>query len=238
MSSAPAESATSFDWSRIRLVAFDVDGTLYRQRPLRLRMARDMLLHALRTRDLAPLKVLRTYRRQREELGEAETEEFDSVLLERTAAATGTRPGHVGALVADWMEERPLAHLQRCRYPALVELFEGLKARGKVIGILSDYPVEAKLGVLGLFADHIVWAGEPGVRILKPHPRGLLRLMEAAGASPGETVLVGDRAERDGRAAERAGAHALLRSDRPIPGWTCFRRFDDPLFAPLLERGG
>ena len=31
------------DWKDIRLVAFDVDGTLYRQRPLRLRMARDQI---------------------------------------------------------------------------------------------------------------------------------------------------------------------------------------------------
>lgn len=33
------------DWDRLHLVVFDVDGTLYRQRPLRLRMARDLLFH-------------------------------------------------------------------------------------------------------------------------------------------------------------------------------------------------
>ena len=43
---------TPADWRDIRLVAFDVDGTLYSQRPLRLRMARDMVLHSVTKRDL------------------------------------------------------------------------------------------------------------------------------------------------------------------------------------------
>lgn len=225
----------AFDWDVIRLVVFDVDGTLYRQSTLRLLMARDMLLHAVGARDLAPIRVLSRYRKLREELGEAETEDFEPILVERTAAATGTSPAKVRALVAEWMEDRPLRHLERCRYAGLVELFRGLRANGKRIGILSDYPVEAKLERLGLFTDHIVWAGESGVGILKPHPRGLQQIMAAAGEEPRKTVLIGDRVERDGHAAERAGAHALIRSDRPIQGWTTFRRFDDALFAPMLE---
>ena len=41
------------DWKDIRLVVFDVDGTLYRQRPLRLRMARDLVLHAVTKAEFA-----------------------------------------------------------------------------------------------------------------------------------------------------------------------------------------
>jgi putative hydrolase of the HAD superfamily len=58
--------------------------------------------------------------------------------------------------------------------------------------------------------------------------------MALAGVEPEQTVLIGDRAERDGMAARRAGAHALIRSDKPLPGWITFRRFDDPVFAPML----
>jgi putative hydrolase of the HAD superfamily len=198
-------------------------------------MAADMLVHAARRRDLGPLKVLRVYRRLREELGDLETDGFDPVLVERTAAATSTSAEVVRALVAKWMEQRPLVYLERCRYPALVELFDALRQRRIKVGVLSDYPVEAKLETLGLKADHVVWAGEPAVGILKPHPRGLQHLMAQAGADPSRTMMIGDRAERDGEAARRAGTHALLRSDRPIPGWTTFRRFDDPVFAPLLK---
>lgn len=56
--------------------------------------------------------------------------------------------------------------------------------------------------------------------------------MVAAWAGPSQKVLIGDRA--DGAAAQRR-AHALLRSDRPLPGWLTFERFDDPLFAPMLK---
>ena len=51
------------DWRDIRLVAFDVDGTLYRQRPLRLRMARDMVLHTAAKCDLSAIGVVTAYRR-------------------------------------------------------------------------------------------------------------------------------------------------------------------------------
>jgi putative hydrolase of the HAD superfamily len=221
-------------WGTIRLAVFDVDGTLYRQKPLRLRMARDMLLHAVRRRDWTHLMVLRAYRRLREEIGDAETDGFDPVLTERTAAATGTSAMHVRTIVAEWMEERPLRHIAACGYSGLPELFDGLRSHGKRVGILSDYPAHGKLAQLKLAADHVAWAGEPDIGILKPHPRGLQHLMALAGVEPEQTVLIGDRAERDGMAARRAGAHALIRSDKPLPGWITFRRFDDPVFAPML----
>ena len=231
----PELRSPAWSWNAIKLVAFDVDGTLYRQSPLRMRMAGDMLVHAARSASVTHIRVLSAYRRLREELGDAETDGFEPILVERTAAASGTSPARVRALVTEWMEERPLAHVERCRYPGLVELFRGLRAQGRSIGILSDYPVEAKLRRLRLFSDHVVWAGQADVAMLKPNPRGLQRLMAAAGAQPSQTVLIGDRAERDGLAARRAGAHALIRSDKPLSGWTTFRRFDDPLFAPMLK---
>jgi len=234
MSAGSPEQPAEFRWDGIRLAVFDVDGTLYRQSPLRLRMARDMLVHGLRSRSLTHIKVLSVYRRLREQLGDAEIDAFEPILIERTAAASRTTPAKVRALVTEWMEERPLAHVERCRYSGLVELFNGLRAKQRAIGILSDYPVEAKLGKLGLFSDHVVWAGEPAVGMLKPNPRGLQRLMAVAGVEPSATVLIGDRADRDGVAARRAGAHALIRSDKPLPDWITFRRFDDPLFAPML----
>ena len=138
------------------------------------------------------------------------------------------------AIVEDWIERRPLRHLARVRYPGLAELFEGLRRKGKVIGILSDYPARAKLDALGLTADHVICAGDKGVGLLKPNPRGLETLIAAAGTQASATVLIGDRAERDGLAASRAGAKALIKSSRPVEGFQTFVTFDDPLFAPFL----
>jgi putative hydrolase of the HAD superfamily len=54
------------------------------------------------------------------------------------------------------------------------------------------------------------------------------------GVKPQQTVLIGDRADRDGIVARRAGAQALIRSSKPLEGWQTFARFDDALFSPFL----
>jgi putative hydrolase of the HAD superfamily len=109
-----------------------------------------------------------------------------------------------------------------------------LRRSGKSIGILSDYPAEAKLEALGLSANYVVFAGDEGIGLLKPHPRGLESLIAAAGVKPHQTVVIGDRVDRDGLVARRAGAQALIRSSKPIEGWQTFARFDEALFSPLL----
>lgn len=221
-------------WDGIRLVVFDVDGTLYDQRRLRILMARDILLDAASRRSLDVVTVLRTYRRLREEQGEREVAEFDRVLLAETAKASGYAMEHIGAIIEEWIGRRPLAYLERCRYPGLVELFAGLRHHGKVIGILSDYPAVAKLDALGLCADHVVCASDVG--LLKPSPRGLEALIAKAGTTAHQTVLIGDRGDRDGVAARRIDAWSLIRSAKPLDGWQTFARFDDAVFHSLLER--
>jgi putative hydrolase of the HAD superfamily len=222
------------DWNDVHLVVFDVDGTLYRQRPLRLRMARDILLHTLLKRDLNVIAVLAKYRRIRERLGDEEAIDFETALIALTATATANSPDRVRAIVSEWVEQRPLGYLAACRYPGLSELFAGLRRSGKSIGILSDYPAEAKLEALRLTAHHIVFAGDEGIGLLKPHPRGLASLITAAGVKPHETVVIGDRVDRDGLVARRAGAQALIKSSKPIEGWQTFARFDEALFSPVL----
>jgi len=222
------------DWNDVHLVVFDVDGTLYRQRPLRLRMARDILLHTLLKRDLNVIAVLAKYRRIRERLGDEEAIDFETALIALTATATANSPDRVRAIVSEWVEQRPLGYLAACRYPGLSELFAGLRRSGKSIGILSDYPAEAKLEALRLTAHHIVFAGDEGIGLLKPHPRGLASLITAAGVKPHETVVIGDRVDRDGLVARRAGAQALIKSSKPIEGWQTFARFDEALFSPFL----
>jgi FMN phosphatase YigB (HAD superfamily) len=222
------------DWDNVHFVVFDVDGTLYRQRPLRLRMARDILIHTLLKRDLSAIAVLARYRRIRERLGDEQVVDFERALIAQTATATANSQDSVRAIVSEWVEQRPLGYLAACRYPNLPQLFAGLRRSGKSIGILSDYPAEAKLEALGLTADYVVFAGDENIGILKPHPRGLESLIAAAGVKPHETVVIGDRVDRDGLVAQRAGAQALIRSSRPIEGWQTFARFDDALFAPFL----
>ena len=234
MTFGPMTAFGPADWDAMRLVVFDVDGTLYRQRPLRLRMARDLALHALSRLDLRTLAVLRRFRHLREELGEARVEGFAERLVAETAAGSGRTPDEVRAIVSRWIDRHPLPYLLACRYAGLPELFAGLRRHGKAIGVLSDYPAAAKLAALELAADHVVSADDPDIGVLKPHPKGLATLIERANATPATTLMIGDRAERDGLVAQQVGARVLLRAARPIAGWQTFAGFDDPLFAPML----
>ncbi|MGA2042231.1 MAG: HAD family hydrolase [Roseiarcus sp.] len=224
----------SWDWDALRLVAFDVDGTLYDQAALRRAMALELLAHCARRASLRPLRILAIYRSRRESMAEAETQGFDRLLTADVARRCDCTEQVVAATVAEWIGRRPLPRLSGSRYPGLVALFAALKRRGKIIGIVSDYPAREKLEALGLGADLIVSATDEEVGVLKPHPRGLEALMRRAGVTPGRTLLIGDRRERDGEAARRAGAFSLIRSGRRA-GAGGFAHYDDPVFAPLLR---
>jgi len=226
---------SAINWEAVRLVVFDVDGTLYDQKAMRLRMMRELAGNAIWTRSLIALRVLRAYRHLRETIGGNEIDRFEDVVLARTAAATRADDETVRAIVAEWMQVRPLAHILACRYPHVAELFAALRRQGKRIGIFSDYPAIDKLRAMELSADHIVAAGDADVGMLKPHPRGLEVLMHGAGVGPAETIMIGDRIERDGEAARRAGVLALIRS-RPLDGWLSFSRYSDSVFSPLLKQ--
>lgn len=224
---------TRESWAEIRLIAFDVDGTLYRQRPLQLAMAREMLIDALRHCRLDAVRIVVAYRRIRERLAEEEVTDFDGRLIAETASSTGFPPAKVKAVVSEWLLRRPLPYLRACRFTGVDLVFRRLRSCGKVVGVLSDYPAAQKLAAMDLAADHIVCASDVG--IMKPHPKGLEALMQAAGVDARQTLFVGDRAERDGLAGRRAGVRTLIKSTKPIEGFQTFASFDDPLFASLAR---
>jgi HAD superfamily hydrolase (TIGR01549 family) len=231
--SAPAFSADG--WSSVRLVVFDVDGTLYAQRPVRLAMARSLLLHGLTRGGWKDVKALARFRRLREEAGGRALVDFEPQLLAEAAETTGYAPERLAALAEEWLDRRPLPLLRRARYDGVDALFDALRRSRRRIAVWSDHPVRAKLAALGLDADDAAGAADRGLGRLKPDPEGLQLLMRRAGTEPSQTLMIGDRADRDGEAARRAGVRCLLRSGRPLHGWSTFARYDDPVFAPVLR---
>lgn len=221
------------DWDRIDLVVFDVDGTLYDAHRLRRAMLSRLLLDAAARRSLRTLRILRAFRHIREGLGDEQPPDFAGLQYTRTADRTGCEPEEVRALVTEWMEQRPLPLLAACRYPHVDRLFAGLREAGKQVAVLSDYPAVEKLAALGLQAHPIVSATDAEIACLKPNPAGLRAILERTGVPASRALMIGDRIDRDAAVAWQAGVQPLVRA-RPDPRVPTFRRFDDPVFHPLL----
>ena len=104
-----------------------------------------------------------------------------------------------------------------------------LRESGIVVAALSDYPAADKLAALELDADLQVSAVDPEVDRLKPHPRGLQRVLDLAGVSGDQSVMIGDRDERDGECARRAGTHWLIKTSGGQSEGPHFREYADLL---------
>ena len=194
------------------LVVFDLDGTLYDQRRLRwcmaLRMVRELLWSS---RGRHQIQIIRSFRKFREKLAEAEAEDVINLQYAGVAHELRISEDEVRAVVEAWLLQRPLKYLRKFREPYVDQVFSKLRKAGKIIAILSDYPVCAKLEVLGLSADIIVAATDVDVNRFKPNPKGLLRVLDLANAVPERCVVIGDRDDRDGECARRIGAPFLLK---------------------------
>lgn len=225
------------DWSRIHLIIFDVDGTLYDQRALRFAMLRSLLRCAIETRSIEVIRILRVFRRMREELAESMAADFVNRQYNLVAERCGCDPGRVREIVCEWMEERPLKNLGHYRFPRLEDVFRAATDQRKTIGVFSDYPARAKLEALQLRADVIVTADEPHIGYLKPHPVGLHRMLDLCDVKADRAIMIGDRIERDWAVANKLGVRALIRTRRNVKGIDTFRGYNDPVFRELLCGG-
>jgi phosphoglycolate phosphatase/putative hydrolase of the HAD superfamily len=211
----PPLSTSTLDWRGIRVVVFDVDGTLYDQGPLRRRMVREILFYCLaRPWKISLLRTIHEFRKAREQLADEEAVAVSRAQYERPASRLGISPAQVEDVVEEWMFERPLPHLRACRYAGVAEVFSRLKEAGRTMAAFSDYPAAKKLQALELEADLVATAMDPEVDRFKPHPAGLLRVIELSRADPAQVLLIGDRDERDGECARRVGCPYLLK----VPG--------------------
>jgi FMN phosphatase YigB (HAD superfamily) len=229
--SAPAAAA-------VRGVLFDVDGTLYRQRPLRVRMAAELAC-ALAGRPAAAgrtLRVLKAYRRGQEALRTVGRPYDADAQLEWAVERTGVTRREADAIVNEWMVERPLKHLMACRAPGLDRLLDRMARRGLALGVLSDYAPQRKLAALGV-ADRFprVWCtADPDIRALKPDPRGFLVACAVWQMDPGEVLMVGDRHDVDAAGAAATGMRAVIVGRRPADAATDLRT----TFVSSLEQVG
>jgi putative hydrolase of the HAD superfamily len=189
--------------NEIKLVTWDVDGTLYSLRRMKRFVLAKYLKETLKGNRVSAHKELAALRRYREMINRARTQggeltedfrnDVDSGALAvatqrwyvEAIAKTGPRSGVEGVLIC-------------------------LRSRGIPQVVFSDYEAESKLKSLGLleyFAG--VYVGER-LGFVKPHS-ALLKRIAVDFAVPIKGVLhIGDRVDRDEAAARAAGCRCLI----------------------------
>jgi len=199
------------DWFAFDAWLVDLDGTLYRQLPVRLAMAAELVL-------LGPhrIRAIKAFRREQEQLrseiasGAPSADPSDSPYeqqLTRAAAALNCSRDSLAKVVREWMECRPGKWLRLFRRRSLLAEVAEFRSRGGKTALVSDYPAQAKLA--GLRAAHlfdvVVASGEVGgPSRLKPAPEGYLLAAERLQVSPDRCLVIGDREDADGQAARHA----------------------------------
>lgn len=224
---------------KIKAILLDVDGTLYRQGPLRCRMFVELASFTARrpSAGLRVLRILHAFRRMRENLRGILPAGIscEALQFERPAATLGFPVLEVRQVVEDWMQARPLPHLRRYARPGLAPFLVACREHGVTVGALSDYPAREKLAALGIlqFFGLVLCSTDPEIDAFKPSPAGVLSACRTWSVAPHELLVVGDRAAVDGEAARTAGSAFVLVGDRGKGGT---RDFFDLLRVTELDR--
>ena len=203
---------------RIHAVLFDLDGTLYEQRRMRALMALELLALTV----THPLRAARSWRalaayRRAQELLRSRPFAGANAQLEIAADRSGVRLADVEQIVSEWMFERPLKYLPRCRAAGLLPLLAFLDSRELALGVLSDYPAEAKLRALGIDGrfSPVLCSTDPEIGAMKPHARGFLTACRQWQIDPSEVLVVGDRLDADAAGAAAAGMPCVVVGPAP-----------------------
>lgn len=199
------------NWYKIKVVIFDVDGTLYDQRKLRMYMLMKLLgYYIMKPQRSQELKILKDFRREREKRASDTEKDIENSQYIWAAQASGVSPEQVRSVVEKWIFSIPLKYIPYCRLPGILEFFNNLHKHGIATAIFSDYPAKKKVDVLGLIPNCIVCSTDRNVDRLKPDPMGLFVIVETLGVSVEECLFIGDRDDHDGECARKAGMRYII----------------------------
>jgi FMN phosphatase YigB (HAD superfamily) len=190
----------------IRLVSWDVDGTLFSYLRLTLELFRS---RALRLNYVAELwEFHRSIEKQRRTAGCR----VDLVEMERIR---GPQQRERAAL------QHALGHIRPRR--SAVEFMRKLSSRGIAQVALSDFECGYKLQALGLSEYFEKSYSCEDLGFWKPSPIPLSRIQAEFGVHPDQHLHIGDRLDTDGEASFRNGCRFML-IDRSPRLWRTFNK--------------
>lgn len=192
-----------------KAVIFDLDGTLYYQKPFRIRMLLYLISYVItHPFSIKDLFLIKKYREIREDWEKYESQmEFDSKFslddrqYEYVAGKKNVSAARVKKAVEFFILEAPLKLLPAYRDEKLAQIISELRNKGIKVIVYSDYPVDNKLDALDIKADACFTSADKEIGCMKPDPKGLDYILKTFNMSSEEAIMIGDRYEKDGLAA-------------------------------------
>lgn len=189
----------------VKAVIFDLDGTLYDNSGLILRL----VLRSLRHLDLIwAERVARHSLAGKHISGSVYDELFHNMAELTRSDATRAQKWFFDVYMPLQANTLMLHYHAK---PWVISTLKDLKSKGISVACLSDYgAVNEKLKAVGIdpaLFDVVIDAPTAGG--VKPCPDAFLNVAKMLGADPVETLVVGDRRDTDGKGAAAAGMHFL-----------------------------
>jgi putative hydrolase of the HAD superfamily len=198
----------------IDAVAFDLDGTLYPNYRFYLRILPFAVKEHRLLRAFGKARAILRATRVGDPLYEQEFYEAQAFLTARLLASdashadtAATRRKIETCIYRAW---EPVFKNVRL-FPHVPETLAALKREGLKLGLLSDFPTERKLMLLGLSEiwDAALCSEEIGR--LKPDPKPFMALAKELGTTPGRMLYVGNSRRYDAIGAAHAGMKTALK---------------------------
>jgi HAD superfamily hydrolase (TIGR01509 family) len=197
----------------IKVLALDIDGTLYPKRMLNARMVRSMVP------SLSLAKAFNWARKEYRRVQEMypTTPENREGFLDRQAQLVASRlkgnktTDQVKAAVdKQFYQAWERSFMSIKAYPEMVETLEQVLSQGVRIAVFSDFPVAGKLQALGIdgLVDCAYSAEASGY--LKPSAKAFNFLLDRLLVDPDQVLYMGDSYSKDCKGAKRAGMHSCL----------------------------
>lgn len=201
------------------LIIFDMDGTLYFQRPLQIHMALKMVFSCLKPGGFSEIMTILKFRKLREhwntladrDITAQEDDDIDNAQYAYLSAQTGISAQTISGTVQKWIYDKPLSIICKYRDHTLFEIIKKYHLQKKQVVIYSDYPATDKRDALKFPAIPCFYGGQEEIECMKPDPKGISYIMSVYGITdPSRVLMIGDRFSKDGQAAISAGVDYLI----------------------------
>jgi len=195
-------------------VAFDLDGTLYPNYQLNIRLIPFII------KEQRLLRALGKARTQLRKSGEGTRGDFYAAQAKIMGEILGESADKVMEKTEKLIYRGWEDHFKKVRlFPHVTETLEALRKNHVILGLLSDFPPETKLKNLGIleYWDTVVSSEQEG--FLKPDSAAFMEIAKRMGTAPEKMLYVGNSVSYDVAGAHKAGMKAALVSAVPfLPG--------------------